>query len=194
MDVVMFPFLPCDRLVVMDIEATCDDGGLVPRTEMEVIEIGAVLVDAVGLVSVDEFQSFVRPIRHRRLTTFCRQLTSISQLDVDAAPGFPEVTARLRAWMYRHGATVFGSWGDYDQRQMQQDCELHQIPNPMPGRHWNLKVMFSQARGISKKLGLAEALGEAQMPFLGTHHRGIDDALNITRLLPVIFPEQASRS
>jgi inhibitor of KinA sporulation pathway (predicted exonuclease) len=33
-----------EHLAVVDLEATCDDGGQVPKWEMEIIEIGAVMV------------------------------------------------------------------------------------------------------------------------------------------------------
>lgn len=168
----------------MDLEATCDDRRSIPRSQMEIIEIGAVLVNARDLRPVDEFQSFVRPVRHPKLTVFCQQLTSIGQSDVDSAPHFPEVVAALKKWMYSHGATVFCSWGDYDRKQMEHDCQFHGIAYPMPGRHVNLKTLFSATRGISKKLGMARALRDAGLELSGTHHRGIDDARNIARLLP----------
>jgi 3'-5' exoribonuclease 1 len=46
--------------LVVDLEATCDDRGAVPRGEMETIEIGAVLVDAETLQPLDEYQTFIR--------------------------------------------------------------------------------------------------------------------------------------
>ena len=49
--------------LVIDLEATCDNGGRVPRDEMEIIEIGGVLVDHETLEPIDEFASFVRPVR-----------------------------------------------------------------------------------------------------------------------------------
>jgi inhibitor of KinA sporulation pathway (predicted exonuclease) len=177
-------FSPSDRIVVMDLEATCDDGGRVPKHEMEIIEIGAVLVDGEDLGAHDEFQSFVRPVRHPVLTPFCQELTSIRQADVERAPPFPEVIAALKTWMYGAGATVFASWGDYDRKQMEQDCGFHRVPYPMPGRHVNLKALFSATRGIGKKLGMAQALRHVGLPLDGTHHRGIDDARNIARLVP----------
>jgi len=79
------------RLLVVDLEATCSDDGSVPKHEMEIIEIGAVLVESAGLRPVAEFQSFVRPGLHPRLTPFCTELTTIRQSDVDDAPLFPEV-------------------------------------------------------------------------------------------------------
>lgn len=177
-------FTGTDRIVVMDLEATCDDRGSVPRHEMEIIEIGAVLVDPEGFEPVSEFQTFIRPLRHSTLTAFCKELTTISQADVAAAPPFPEAIAAFKAWMYSQGATVFCSWGDYDRKQMEQDCALHGVPYPMPGRHLNLKALFSTNRGLRKKLGLAQALDQVGLPLDGTHHRGIDDARNIATLLP----------
>ena len=77
--------------LVVDLEATCDERGRLPREEMETIEIGAVLIDGAllmksgALESRGEFQCFIRPIRHPVLSEFCRQLTSIRQEDVDQA-------------------------------------------------------------------------------------------------------------
>jgi inhibitor of KinA sporulation pathway (predicted exonuclease) len=182
-----------DRLVVVDLEATCDDQGAVPKQEMEIIEIGAVLVDALDYRLLADFQSFVRPIRHPRLTAFCKRLTSISQESVDAAPLFPEAVAALKGWMYGHGATVFCSWGDYDRNQIQTDCRVHRIVYPMPGRHVNLKRLFSETRGIKKRLGMGQALREVGLQLIGTHHRGIDDARNIARLLPYAVPRPTNQ-
>ncbi len=88
-----------DFYLVIDLEATCDDGGAVPRHEMEIIEIGAVLVEAGDLTVCEEFQSFVTPVRHPRLTHFCTQLTSITQAMVDDAPGFARAMDDLREFV-----------------------------------------------------------------------------------------------
>ncbi len=176
---------PPASYVVIDVEATCDDGGRVPRNEMEIIEIGAVLVSGESHAPVDEFQSFVRPVRHPVLTPFCTGLTSITQADVEAAPGFPAVFERLARWIdARPAPHVFCSWGDYDRTQFEQDCRFHGIPYTLPQRHVNLKRAFSARLGTSRKFGMAGALAHAGLPLGGTHHRGIDDARNIARLLP----------
>ena len=177
---------PPASYVVIDVEATCDDGGRVPRHEMEIIEIGAVLVSAEDHAPVGEFQSFVRPVRHPALTPFCTALTSITQADVDAAPAFPEVFGRLARWIQAHPAPhVFCSWGDYDRTQFERDCIFHGIPYGLPQRHVNLKRAFAERLGIAKRLGMSAALAHAGLPLQGTHHRGIDDARNIARLLPI---------
>ena len=83
--------------LVIDLEATTDDGGW-PITDMEVIEIGASLVNREGR-EVDHFQRFVRPRRRPQLTTFCRELTHISQASVDSAAPFNEVWAQFERWL-----------------------------------------------------------------------------------------------
>jgi inhibitor of KinA sporulation pathway (predicted exonuclease) len=169
--------------LVIDLEATCDDGGLIPREETEIIEIGAVLADASTLQPVDEFQTFVRPIRHRQLTPFCTRLTSITQADVDPAPTFSVAMQRLTRWLGGRDA-LFCSWGDYDRNQFARDARRHGVRLPFGADHLNVKAAFAQAAGLPKGIGVGQAIGRVGLRFQGTAHRGIDDARNITRLLP----------
>lgn len=170
-------------LLVIDLEATCDDRGAVPKHEMEIIEIGAVLVDTRTLDPVDDFQAFVRPRRHPTLTPFCTQLTSITQAQVDGGVSFPEAMTAMRRFVGMRAA-LFASWGDYDRNQFVQDAHFHRVSLPFGARHFNIKKAFSTALGESKRFGMAGALARVGLPLEGTHHRGIDDARNIARLLP----------
>lgn len=169
--------------LVVDLEATCDEGHRIARHETEVIEIGAVLVDGATLTPVDEFQTFVRPVRHPQLTPFCTRLTSITQAQVATAPGFAEAIARLRRFLVGRERARFCSWGAYDQRQLQQDAAWHRVALPFHGPHTNLKELFSRALGEPRRFGMHEALARVGLDLRGTHHRGIDDARNIARLL-----------
>lgn len=169
--------------VVVDLEATCDDQGSVPKAEMEIIEIGSVLVDAETLEPIEEHQTFVRPVRHPKLTPFCTALTTIRQSDVDAAPSFPEAIDAVRRFLGDTGA-LLSSWGDYDRKQLEQDAAHHAVALPFVGGHLNIKAAFSERLGLKKKLGVSRALEHVGLRFEGTAHRGIDDARNIARLLP----------
>ncbi len=152
---------------------------------METIEIGAVMVETASLKVIDEFQSFVKPIVHPILRDFCKDLTSIQQKDVANAEGFPTVFASFLEWASNYEDYMFCSWGDYDREQLEQDCTLHNIPFPL-STHLNLKTAFSNSRTTTKRYGLNQALTEVNLSLEGTHHRGIDDARNIARLLPHI--------
>ena len=176
--------------LVIDLEATTSDDGSLPPSQMETIEIGAVLADAQTLAVVDEFQSFVRPVRRPRLLPFVTTLTGITQAMVDGAPLFPEAFTALRSRLIDHRhPLVFGSWGRFDRIQFERDCTLHGVPNNMPP-HLNLKTEFTKVQGLKKKPGMAEALKLCGLPLEGAHHRGIDDARNITRMLPWIVGER----
>src|SRR5258707_686594 len=88
-----------DYYLIVDVEATCSDVGAVPRNEMEIIEIGAVVQDSRTFEIKSEFQSFVRPVRNPDLTEFCTQLTGISQAKVADAPIFPRAIESMAQWM-----------------------------------------------------------------------------------------------
>jgi 3'-5' exoribonuclease 1 len=185
-------FTKYQHILVVDLEATCCDRQSIPRHQMETIEIGAVMVATESLAIVDEFQTFIKPLRHPILTEFCLQLTSITQQQVDAAPTFPAAIELWQPWLSKFDKTIFGSWGDYDRKQLQQDSKHHRIdlPYPVSSNHVNLKEVFSTTQGLNKRHGMAQALNLAQIELTGTHHRGIDDARNISKLLPYILGQQ----
>ncbi len=173
-----------NNYLVIDLEATCCNKNSFPRNEMEIIEIGAVLAEGKTFDILSEFQSFVQPVRTPELTAFCTELTTIRQEQVQQAPVFGEAFDNLLRWTQNYQPMVFCSWGDYDRRQFQQDCAFHQVEYKLPHRHLNLKKRFSERQGLRRKLGMAGALRKVGLPLEGTHHRGLDDARNIARLLP----------
>ena len=171
------------KILVIDLEATCADGDGLAADDMEVIEIGAVWATAEGEV-LEEFQALVRPTLHPQLTEFCQALTGIEQAQVDGAEPFPVVAAQLASFAQRYPeATIWGSWGKFDDKQIQRDCQRHGAPSPLPAlTHVNLKRQFAKTRRI-KEVGMARALQMVGLPLDGAHHRGLDDARNIAKLL-----------
>lgn len=173
--------------IIVDFEATCCDQNTFPRDEMEIIEIGAVALDGNGPHIVDEFQSFIRPVRNPQLTTFCTLLTSITQEMVDTAETFPMVIKQFASWLNKFDNPLFCSWGNYDKKQLIQDCEFHNVTYPFSDDHLNIKALFAQKQDLKRGVGLGRALRFAGFAFNGTAHRGIDDARNMARLSECIF-------
>lgn len=177
-------------ILIIDVEATCDDRQKIAVDEMEIIEIGAVWVQPDGSI-LDCFESFVRPIRHPILASFCTALTGIQQEKLDQAELFPAVMSSFEAFLglHHYERSVWASWGNYDRKQIDQDCKLHNISNPLtPFEHINLKQRFASARHI-KQVGMAKALEIAGLTLQGQHHRALSDARNISRLLNWISVE-----
>ena len=172
--------------IIFDLEATCwEKGSNIDR--MEIIEIGAAkLVSEVYEVS-DTFSTFVRPTREPILSDFCKNLTTISQSEVESAPIFPEALENFLNWI-GEGETVMCSWGAYDIRQIKADCKKHDLEHPVIfDSHINLKETFSKLSDC-RPCGMRKALNILGIGLQGTHHRGIDDALNISRIAQRILP------
>ena len=116
------------RIVVFDVEATCWKERVFSRNK-EIIEIGAVLLLRDRAHSTwPEFQTFVRPRRLPRLSSFCRELTGITQENVDAAPTFPEALRLFLEWSQPLEQVVLATWSRYDLWQLDLDLEAHGLP------------------------------------------------------------------
>ena len=175
--------------LVIDLEATTDEGGW-PVTEMEIIEIGATLVNRDGR-ELDHFQRFVKPLRRPLLTPFCRELTHITQANIDSAAPLTVVWPAFERWLAQYHANLesWVSWGDYDRKQLLQEWQhqrLHSFLGQVP--HMNLKQRFAKARRLERPLGLNGALQLAGLQFCGQQHRALEDARNTARLLPLVLP------
>ncbi len=167
--------------IIFDLEATCWERGTRPE-RMETIEIGAVRLQAPNFETSSEFSRFVRPVSEPILSDFCVSLTGIEQADVDAAEPFPVVFEEFVTWV-GSGDAILCSWGAYDPRQLQADCRRHAIKYPFEFRdHVNLKKEFAAFHGI-KPCGMKRALSIIGLPLEGKHHRGIDDARNISKII-----------
>ena len=175
--------------LVIDLEATTDEGGW-PVAEMEIIEIGATVVNQDGR-EVDHFERFVRPQRRPLLTPFCKELTHINQSNIDSAAPLSAVWPIFERWLGHHQNKLAGwaSWGDYDRLQFEAQWRQQHISSALSTLpHLNLKQLFAQARQLQKAPGLNGALQLAGMHFNGQQHRALNDARNTARLLPLIIP------
>jgi inhibitor of KinA sporulation pathway (predicted exonuclease) len=177
------PYPAVDFYLVVDLEATCCDDRSIPHGKREIIEIGAVMVNRDFQVE-SEFQSFVRPVKYPVLTPFCRDLTSITQEIVETAPTYPIAIAAFTEWIAKYPDRVFCAWGDFDRRQIQQECKRHGLINPIQSTCLNLRTLFGRSQSLPGLFNLNQALTMANLTFTGVHHRGIDDARNIAKLLP----------
>ena len=173
--------------IIVDLEATCCDQGSIPRHEMEIIEIGAVAYDEQAHETIDEISILVKPVVHPELTGFCKSLTSISQRMVDRGVGFVEAAEGLSDFIASYECNGFSSWGDYDKHQLRQDCGRHGVEWAFGDEHENIKKMFASNMNLRKPCGLGAALRKVDIDFVGTAHRGIDDARNMARLGPYIW-------
>ncbi|MFJ1792003.1 exonuclease domain-containing protein [Kitasatospora griseola] len=166
---------------VVDVEATCWDGAQPPGSVSEIIEIGLTVVDLSAGERLARHRILVRPARSA-VSGFCTELTGLTQQEVDRGVEFAEA-CRLLAAEHHAGARPWISWGDYDRHQFTRQCRSTGTPYPFGRRHTNAKAVFTEAHGLRKRPGMAQALEIAGLPLEGRHHRGEDDAWNIAALV-----------
>ncbi|MEM9884583.1 MAG: 3'-5' exonuclease [Bacteroidota bacterium] len=167
--------------IIFDLEATCWQGK--PKSkQQETIEIGAFLLNPYGEIKAS-YNRFIRPILNPYLSTYCTELTSIEQHQVDRARKFDKVIEEFQDW-----AEVFEedywlcSWGKFDQTILQEDCRLHDIEEDWLDYHINLKSQYREIKGLSKERGLKKAVEKEGFDFSGMHHRAISDAENLVKI------------
>ncbi|MFK7972434.1 MAG: exonuclease domain-containing protein [Bacteroidia bacterium] len=171
--------------IIFDLEATCWDRKEQSTSDdniNEIIEIGAVLIDDEGAI-LSEFEAFVKPTLNPFLSDFCKQLTTITQEQVDTAETFPVVSQQFQEWISQGEQDyILCSWGFYDRSQLKKDSALHQLDDAWVKPHISVKHQYAKLTGLRKPVGMGRALKLENLTLDGTHHRGIDDARNIAKI------------
>ncbi len=181
-----------EQYIIFDLEATCWEKSKINNLINEVIEIGAVKLDE-KLNQIDTFQTFIKPTKNPILSDFCKKLTSISQEDVDQAPYFSEAMCNFENWIINesYDSTILVSWGYYDKNQLLSECKVKNYYGEiiqLLSRHNSIKHDFAHLKNI-KRCGMEKALELLKIPLEGTHHRGIDDAINISKIFKNVYSD-----
>nr|AGH30335.1 Eri-1-2 [Nilaparvata lugens] len=127
----------------------------------EIIEFPAILVDSEKQAVIDEFHSYVKPVKHPKLSDFCIELTGIAQETVDKSEEFSGVFTKFNKWLKKHGLDSKSKYAIVTDGP----CDM--------GR-----FLFGQC-----EVCLASMLQSFGVEFDGRLHCGLDDARNIANLL-----------
>lgn len=171
--------------IILDLEATCWQDRSI-KHQSEIIEIGAVKINERKEV-IGEFNAFVKPKLHPELSDFCTELTTIEQEDIDDANEFEVVITNFWDWIDLDEEYLLCSWGFYDRSQFKKDCELNQMDTAWLKHHISLKHQYGSIKNLKRPIGMGGALRNENIPLEGTHHRGIDDARNISKIFLAYF-------
>ncbi|MBK7008166.1 MAG: exonuclease domain-containing protein [Saprospiraceae bacterium] len=169
------------NFIIYDLEATCWRGRP-PHGVNEVIEIGAYKVNQLGEV-LDVFNKFIKPTVNPILSDFCRQLTSISQSDVDKSKTFPHIIQEFQDWInVQEEDYNLCSWGKFEIQLLKNDCKLHKLEYDWLDNNINVKGQYHEIKGEHKLTGLKNTIKHEGMEFTGIHHRAISDAENLAKI------------
>mmetsp|Transcript_10512 Transcript_10512/g.21294 ORF Transcript_10512/g.21294 Transcript_10512/m.21294 type:complete len:284 (+) Transcript_10512:52-903(+) len=196
------PRQPLRWLVVLDFEWTCDRvRGFGPP---EIIEFPSVLLQSVyPFEIIDEFQVYCRPRTNPILSNFCRELTGISQAQVDGGVSIQEALQRHTAWLRSHGLLpdeadgsgmadtaaplpfAIVTWGDVDvMSTLDAQCKREDVMRPAHFDHWiNLKAIFQRHYKKEPRGGLQSVVENiCRLTFDGRAHSGLVDSQNTAKI------------
>jgi len=172
-----------DKLVIVDLEATCWENNPPTGQVPEIIEIGICTLDLKTLRREDGRSILVRPEKSH-VSLYCTNLTTLTEAVLyEEGMRFSEACEIIRG-LYLTRDRAWASWGNYDRTLFKEECRDRRVPYPFSSRHLNAKRLFAELELRSRKgIGMASALERTGMSLEGTHHRGEDDAWNIAELI-----------
>lgn len=170
-----------DKIVVIDLEATCWKSIIPEGRSNEIIEIGICLIDTQTHELSDNRSIIVKPEKSE-ISEFCTELTTLTQEQVDQGISLKEASEILKS-EYLSRSRVWASYGAYDLNQFTKECLNKKIDYPFSPSHINVKTLFAIKQKLQKEVGMSSALDILGIELEGTHHRGVDDAKNISKIL-----------
>ncbi|GAA3510517.1 3'-5' exonuclease [Aquimarina addita] len=171
-----------NKILIIDLEATCWKGPVPKGQVNEIIEIGICILDTkTGEIS--KKQGILIKPEWSQVSPFCTELTTITPELLDTEGISFEEACKILRTTYNGYEHTWASYGQYDLNMMKKQCTYRNISYPLSQDHINVKELFASTKGLKRKVGMNGALGILNIPLEGTHHRGVDDANNIAKIM-----------
>ncbi|HWO96641.1 MAG TPA: exonuclease [Bacillus sp. (in: firmicutes)] len=148
----------------------------------EIVDIGAVKIEASTMSVVGTFASLVKPTAS--LSRHTTKLTGITKQELKGADKFPAVIARFREFIGEE--YMFVTWGKEDYGFLAEDCVLHKVegPNLTKERRFDLQQFVFNAYEdlFPNQPSLQHAVEQLGLEWEGEPHRAFADAQNTANL------------
>ncbi|KAK2918683.1 ERI1 exoribonuclease 2 [Channa argus] len=191
------------HLIVIDFESTCWREK--NNYSQEIIEFPAVLLNTSTGEIESEFHTYVQPQEHPILSSFCSELTGITQMQVEAGIPLQMCLSRFNRWLQNlqlelgvvfprrqqiytapspsQRLCTFLTWSDWDLGVcLQYECKRKQLHKPEVLNSWiDLRSTYRLFYNRKPK-GLNGALQDLGIQFSGREHSGLDDSRNTAKL------------
>ena len=149
----------------------------------EIIEIGAVRLDAATREITGEIQNFVNPQFFPKQAAESMAFCMITEEDMKSAIGFAEMIDKIKA-LYTPEKSYFVTWGEADYQVIEEGCRRHKLDHPiLPGDCLDLAAAYKLLKGERRTTGLKQAARELGVDADGLWHTAHADALNTAKVL-----------
>lgn len=164
------------------------------RCSMEIIEIGAVVMDE-SLLVLGEFKTLVKPQYNDKIYKKYQTLTGITTQMVAEAPSFATAYEMFANWCESYGEDYeIYAWSDNDYKQIAAEMKLKHYNNLEKMRPLSRMVDFqkeyTEKLGVESILSLDKALTYAGVAFEGKRHDALCDAKNTAELFSIVRNEE----
>lgn len=146
------------------------------RLPFEIIEIGAVLLDE-NLNEIDRFSETIRPKVYRKLHHVTRDLTGITQEELNRSDPFPYIAVDFMLWCGED--FTFCTWGDTDLIELQRNLKYYHLQDLLEGpiRYYNIQKMYKAlCQPEVSAASLESAIDHFGLPKDDSFHRAVNDA------------------
>eukprot|EP00833_Pecoramyces_ruminatium_P015383 jgi/Orpsp1_1/1189415/evm.model.d7180000071872.1 len=178
---------------IIDFEATCDyDKPGLKREDYpnEIIQFPAVLIESSSACIVNTFNRYVKPTCNPILTSYCKNLTHITQEQIDSSDDFIKVLMHFENWLGIYSMkpfreVCFVTDGPWDFRDfLTKQCNTSGIPKPTyMSTCLDIKTHFKTFYKQKYYKNIYDMLHYLGMDFEGNQHNGLDDSINIARIV-----------
>ena len=142
----------------------------------EIIEIGAVRLDE-NLQPAEEFTIDVKPVYFKRMHYKVKKLTGFDKERLAHGIAFADALEQFRAWC--GDGVTFITWGNDDQRIMEQNIIIHDLDWDWIADWINLQLIYNmQTDGDKNQKSLATAMEHFGIEQTRVAHDALGDAYN----------------
>ncbi|MBE5866110.1 MAG: exonuclease domain-containing protein [Lachnospiraceae bacterium] len=163
-------------------------------SSMEVIEIGAVVLDESFLV-LGEFKTLVKPRYNSEIYKKYETLTGISTQMVSGAPDFATAYEMFVNWCESYGDEYeVYAWSENDYNQIVAEMDQKKYTNEAKKAalaQWkDFQKEYTEKLGLERIMSLQKALDYAGIAFEGRMHDALCDARNTAELFAIVRNEE----
>ncbi|ASV68498.1 MULTISPECIES: 3'-5' exonuclease KapD [Cytobacillus] len=149
----------------------------------EIIEVGYILVEGGNIV--DQFSSYVKPIKYPHLSKRCSSFLKISQQQVDTGITFKQMLDQFSKIPTVSSLKIV-TWGNMDMKVLRNNCLHTELPFPFDGKEIDLSMEYKRFFGNQNQTGLWRAVQEYGKEGTGKHHKALDDALTTYQIFKLV--------
>ncbi|CAH2053658.1 unnamed protein product [Thlaspi arvense] len=176
--------------------------------KVEILEFPVLILDAKTMQVVDLFHRFVRPTKmsEKAINKYIEGKygeVGVDRVWHDTAIPFKQVVEEFEGWLAEHslwgketdGAlndAAFVTCGNWDiKTKIPEQCLVSDINLPQYFMEWiNLKDVYLNFYGREAR-GMVSMMRQCGIRLMGSHHLGIDDTKNITRVVQRMLADGA---